>query len=64
MKILKITEENHQKLLNLSKSIGISMTKLINGLIAGCSDREMVRLFNQSILAAFDENVSKDIHIV
>lgn len=55
MKMIKITDKNHKKLVDLSKSTGIPMMRIINGMIGYMSDRDMIIQYSRSIMAIFDK---------
>lgn len=53
--MIKLTDKNHKKLVDLSKSTGIPMMRIINGMIGYMSDRDMILQYSRSIMAIFDK---------
>lgn len=45
--------KNHEKIAKISKSTGISMAKLVNGIVAALEPREILKKFYESALATF-----------
>lgn len=59
MKMLKITDDIHKRLVNLSKASGIAMSRLVSGVIGGLSDRDLINAYSLSILAIFENKVDE-----
>lgn len=59
MKMIKLTDDNHKRLGDLSKDSGIPMTRLINGLISGMSARDIINAYSSSIIAIFEKKVNE-----
>ena len=60
MKMIKITDEVHKRLVNLSKHSGIAMSRLVSGVMIGLSDRDIINTYNLSVLAMFEKSINQE----
>jgi len=53
MKMIKVMDQTHEKFKKVSKAVGISMTRLLDGLLNGITVEELFDIYKRSLVAEF-----------
>lgn len=53
MKMIKVMDQTHEKFKKVSKAVGISMTRLLDGLLNAITVDELFEIYKRSLVAEF-----------